>query len=87
MAFFVYIVECADKTYYIGSTNNIEKRILQHNTKKSGAKYTKGRRPVTLRFFEKHETLHQARVRENQLKKLTRNEKNNLITISQTFIL
>ncbi|MGH7204122.1 MAG: GIY-YIG nuclease family protein [Candidatus Levyibacteriota bacterium] len=84
MPFFVYIVECADKTYYIGSTNNIEKRILQHNTKKNGAKYTKGRRPVTLRFFEKHETLHDALVRENQLKKLTRNKKTHLITKSKT---
>ncbi|MBP7846421.1 MAG: GIY-YIG nuclease family protein, partial [Candidatus Pacebacteria bacterium] len=36
-SFFVYILECADKTLYIGSTNDLEKRLHQHNNSKSGA--------------------------------------------------
>lgn len=44
---FVYLVECSDKTYYCGITNDIEKRIARHNSGK-GAKYTRGRAPVEL---------------------------------------
>jgi len=44
---FVYIVRCSDDTLYTGITNNLERRIQQHNEGK-GAKYTKGRGPVTL---------------------------------------
>lgn len=50
--YYVYILECSDKTYYTGITNNLEKRILAHNNKK-GAKYTRSRTPVTLlKYFE-----------------------------------
>lgn len=49
---FVYILCCSDKTLYTGITNNLEKRIKKHNAG-TGARYTKGRRPVTLvKFFE-----------------------------------
>ena len=78
--FYVYILECADTTLYVGSTNNLEKRLKEHNTLKSGAHYTKIRRPVTLRYHEVHETFAQARTRESELKKLTRNKKLSLIT-------
>lgn len=44
---YVYILQCSDKTLYIGITNNLQRRINQHNNKK-GAKYTKGRTPVIL---------------------------------------
>jgi len=44
---YVYIVECSDKTLYTGITNNLERRIEQHNEGK-GAKYTRGRGPITL---------------------------------------
>jgi putative endonuclease len=44
---FVYLVQCIDNTYYIGITNNLDKRIEAHNTG-GGAKYTRGRRPVKL---------------------------------------
>ncbi len=73
--FVVYILECNDKTLYIGSTNNMEKRLNQHNNLKSGAHYTKIRRPVTLKYTEIHETLQLARKRECKLKSLTRQEK------------
>lgn len=79
MSFFVYILECSDKTYYVGSTNNLTKRIHEHNTKKNGAHYTKIRRPVILRYSEEHKTLSMARKREAELKRLTHAQKEKLI--------
>ena len=79
--YFVYILECADKTLYVGSTNDLEKRLYSHNNLKSGAHYTKIRRPVILRYSEKCHTLKIARRREAELKKWSRIKKLNLITI------
>ena len=76
---FTYILECADKTLYIGSTNNLEKRLHQHNNAKCGAHYTKIRRPVVLKYSEKFETLKEAREREREIKKLIRSKKIDLI--------
>lgn len=73
--FFTYILLCADDTLYIGSTNNLEKRLIEHNGKKNGAHYTKIRRPVVLKYHEIFKTLGEARSREYALKKLTRLEK------------
>lgn len=75
----IYILQCADNTLYIGSTNNLEKRLHQHNNLKSGAHYTKIRRPVTLVYSEPVGTLGEARSRELAVKKLTREEKLRLI--------
>lgn len=77
--YFIYILQCADSTYYIGSTNNLEKRLHSHNNLKSGARYTKTRRPVTLVYSETFETIGDALRREIQLKKLTRKEKEKLL--------
>jgi len=71
----VYILECADKTIYVGCTNNLEKRLHQHNHLKSGAHYTKVRRPVTLVYSETFKTLGKARHREAEIKHLRRKEK------------
>lgn len=79
MKYAVYILLCADQTLYAGSTNNLEKRLLEHNTKKSGAHYTKIRRPVRLVYLEEHSTLSKARSREAQIKRLSRAEKQELI--------
>ncbi len=75
----VYILECADGTYYAGSTSNIEKRLHEHNNLKSGAHYTKIRRPVSLRYSETVETLAEARAREAALKRMNRSEKQSLV--------
>ena len=75
MAYYIYILECSDKTLYTGSTNDLEKRVLAHNTSKTGAKYTKVRRPVVLRYSEKFRTKSKALRRECAIKKLTRKEK------------
>jgi len=83
MNFVVYILECADKTLYIGSTNDLEKRVHAHNHLKSGARYTKQRRPVRVVYSEECATLSEALKRECALKKLTRKEKLHIISINQ----
>lgn len=79
MPYYVYILECADKSLYVGSTNDLEKRLHQHNNSKSGAHYTKIRRPVELKYFEKLKTFANARKREAEIKRWKREEKLNLI--------
>ena len=75
---YIYIVQCADSSLYTGYARNIEKRIEEHNTSIKGAKYTRGRRPVTLRYFEAFETRSEACKREAVIKKMSRKEKENL---------
>ncbi len=77
--YFVYILECADKSLYVGCTNNLEKRLEQHNNLKCGAHYTKIRRPVVLKYSEKFKTLKEARKREAEIKKWRREKKLSLI--------
>ena len=76
--YFVYILECADGTLYTGCTNDLEKRLRQHNESKSGAHYTKIRRPVVLKYYEEFETLLKARGREAEIKRLPRKSKASL---------
>ena len=80
MSYFTYILECADKTLYVGCTNNLEKRFEQHNHSKSGAHYTKIRRPVILKYSEQFETLAEARRREAEIKSWKRDKKLSLIS-------
>lgn len=75
----VYILECADKTLYVGCTNDLEKRLREHNGAKSGAHYTKIRRPVVLKHSEIFRSLAKARAREAVLKRLSRKQKLDLI--------
>ena len=70
-----YILKCADLTLYVGCTNDLAKRLHQHNHAKNGAHYTKIRRPVVLVFKQSFRTLAKARAREAELKRLTRTEK------------
>ncbi|MBP6857821.1 MAG: GIY-YIG nuclease family protein [Candidatus Pacebacteria bacterium] len=72
--YFVYILECKDKTLYTGSTNDIEKRLETHNLGK-GAKYTRGRLPVKLKYNEAFETKGEALKRESEIKKLNKIQK------------
>lgn len=76
---FIYILECKDKTLYVGCTNDIEKRLHEHNHSKKGAHYTKIRRPVILKYSETFDTLKEARAREAEIKKWTRDKKMSLI--------
>lgn len=80
MAYFVYILECADGTLYTGITNDVNKRLAAHNGDTTGAKYTRSRRPVKLAYTEKKKNRSTASKREAAIKKLTREEKLKLIT-------
>ncbi len=79
MVFYVYILECADGSFYVGCTNNLKKRIKEHNESKWGAHFTKIRRPVTLKYSEEFKTLKGAMHRESEIKGWRREKKLNLI--------
>lgn len=76
--YWVYILRCADNTLYSGSTPRLMKRILDHNEGK-GAKYTRGRRPVSLLQAWIVETRSQALQLEAFLKSFSRQEKERFI--------
>ena len=78
--FHVYILQCADSSLYVGCTNDLERRLKQHNNEKSGAHYTKMRRPVMLVHKEEFETLSEGRKREAQIKSWRRKKKLHLIS-------
>ncbi|MEX0934905.1 MAG: GIY-YIG nuclease family protein [Candidatus Paceibacterota bacterium] len=79
MKHWVYILKCSDGSLYTGSTNDLKKRLYQHNNEKSGAHYTKIRRPVELVYSEEYDTLADARAREAEIKRLSREEKITLV--------
>ncbi len=74
---YIYIVECSDKTLYTGYTNDLDKRVKVHNENK-GAKYTRGRTPVVLMYYEEFDNKSDAMKRESQIKKLRRTKKQRL---------
>lgn len=74
MPAFVYILECSDGTYYTGWTNHVEKRLAAHNSG-TGARYTRGRLPVKLVYFEELPDKQAAQRREAAIKKLNRRKK------------
>lgn len=75
---YIYILICSDNTLYTGWTNNIERRIKEHNLGK-GAKYTRNRIPVKLCYYEEFETKQEAMSREYRIKQMSRKEKLDLI--------
>ena len=76
--FYVYIVECVDKTYYTGYTPDLERRIGLHNSGK-GAKYTRARVPVTLVWKKEYHQFKSAFKTESVIKNLTRMQKEALV--------
>jgi putative endonuclease len=79
---YTYILQCSDNTYYTGWTNDLEKRIDAHNSKK-GAKYTKSRLPVTLVYYETFQSKEEAMRREWEIKRLSRSQKEALMKESK----
>ena len=75
---YVYILRCADGTFYTGWTTDPERRTKVHNSGK-GAKYTRARRPVELIYYEEFDDKIEAQKREWAIKQLTRAEKEELI--------
>ena len=66
--YFVYIVECSDKSYYTGVTNNIERRIWEHNNEENSSGYTFKRRPVILKYCQRFQDITQAIAWKNKFK-------------------
>jgi len=71
---YFYVVACRDESFYAGYTNNLERRIKMHNQGK-GAKYTRGRTPVELVYYETFETKTEAMQAEYRFKQLSRKDK------------
>ena len=77
--FYVYILRCKDNTYYTGHTNNLERRLRQHNTGKGGARYTKWKGASELVWKKKYKLFKDAFLIEKRIKKLTRSQKDELV--------
>ena len=77
----VYILKCADESYYTGIAKEVKARLDQHNSSAQGAKYTKARRPVKLLYEERHRSKNSALKREIEIKKLRRPQKEQLIKL------
>ncbi|MEN9852697.1 MAG: hypothetical protein RI996_640 [Candidatus Parcubacteria bacterium] len=75
MSYVAYILKCSDGTLYCGSTTDLDKRLMQHNSSNAGAKYTRGRRPVELVYHTQAATLKEARALEAMYKRMTRSQK------------
>ena len=75
---FIYVLRCADDSLYTGITNNLDRRVAQHNAGKA-ARYTRGRLPVTLVHTEQAETRGEALKRELAIKSLPRESKKLLV--------
>jgi len=71
----VYILQCNDGSYYVGVTNDIERRIWEHKTGFSKKCFTYKRRPVVLKYIETFEDVHQAISWEKQIKGWSRKKK------------
>ena len=74
---YVYVLRCADDTLYTGYTTNVRRRVAEHAAGE-GAKYTRGRTPVTLVYVESLDSRSAALSREHELKQLDRTDKESL---------
>jgi len=81
--YYLYILQCSDKTLYTGITVDLTRRVKEHNTSKLGAKYTSARRPVKLVYSKKFRNRSTASREEHRIKKLSREEKLELIKTQQ----
>ena len=78
--YYVYLVRCADDSLYCGLTTDLERRMEAHNGLiPGGAKYTRGRRPVELVYFESFHNKQDAQRREYAIKQMTKTKKLRLI--------
>lgn len=82
---FFYVVQCSDGTYYAGYTNNLERRLAAHN-KGTGARYTRGRRPVSLQYYEEYSHKSDAMKAEYRFKQLTRKQKEEYMYKGESYV-
>lgn len=76
---FVYILECADGSYYTGITNNLERRLMEHQSGKNPEAYTFSRRPVELKYYAEFTDFYLAIDKEKQIKRWSNAKKKALI--------
>ncbi len=76
---YVYILKCADATFYTGVTSNLDKRIIEHHNGIHPESYTAKRRPLKLVFYAEFTDIHLAIMREKQIKKWSKAKKEALI--------
>ncbi len=76
--YYVYILKCSDGTFYTGCTKNLKMRLKVHNAGQ-GAKYTRGRLPVELKYWEICRNRSRAQIREYEIKQYSREKKEELI--------
>jgi putative endonuclease len=79
MSFYVYILKCCDGTFYTGYTKDLDARTKQHHNG-NGARYTKSHKPEKLAYCETYESRSKAMKREREIKKLSHQQKNELIS-------
>ncbi len=77
--YYTYILKCSDQFYYLGVTNDVERRLVEHQEGINSTCYTYSRRPLELVYFEKFIDILQAIAREKQLKGWSRKKKEALI--------
>jgi putative endonuclease len=78
--YYVYIVQCSDNSYYTGVTNDVERRLIEHNNDRDTKAYTYRKRPVKLVWFENYNDINQAIEKEKQIKGWSRKKKEALIS-------
>ena len=89
MNYFVYVLKCADGTFYTGYTTDLKRREAEHNgkggkaAKAAGARYTRRRRPVKIIYYEKLASRSEALKREAAIKRLSRQEKEKLTGVDR----
>tara|TARA_B100001109_G_C18845735_1_gene466736 strand:- start:937 stop:1236 length:300 start_codon:yes stop_codon:yes gene_type:complete len=77
--YYLYLLECSDKTYYTGVTNDIERRLKEHENGINPDSYTHSRRPVELKWFEEFQYIDKAIAFEKKIKKWSKAKKQALI--------
>ncbi|MEK7615476.1 MAG: GIY-YIG nuclease family protein [Patescibacteria group bacterium] len=77
--YYLYILQCADGTFYTGITTDLDRRLREHNTSPRASKYTRSRRPVALVYSKKFRDRSAASKAEAKMKKLSREEKMSMI--------
>jgi putative endonuclease len=80
MTWYVYMIRCSDASLYTGVTTDITRRFKEHQESKKGSKYTRAKIPLKVVYEEKHGSRSEAQIREAQLKKLEKKEKEVLVT-------
>lgn len=79
--FYVYIVECADGTFYTGYTSDIKRRLREHNNGARGAKYLRGKTPAKLVYVKEYNYYKRVLRAERTIKKLSHRQKQELVQI------